>query len=155
MDRSPSDIHWLRHVVDRSAEDIEHPGNDLLSDWNPERSSCVLDRHAAGEPLCRGQRNSANLSLVQLGHNLDDDVFILSCVEHREYRRKTMIKANIDDTTAHGYHRAAIESMIIWLVIHLTSIRPYGGEGLLHDGTSVSPSPLIRPCLRSHCRALH
>ena len=82
MNRSPTDIHWLRHMIDRSAEDIEHPGNDLLSDRNPERKSSVLDRHASRQTLRRRQRDSPNLPLVELSHHFDDDVFVHPSVDN-------------------------------------------------------------------------
>ena len=108
MDRSPADIHRLRLEVDGSTEDIKHPGNNLLPDRNPERSSGVLDWHASRQTLCRRQRDSADLPLIELGHDFNDDVLVHPSAENGEDRRKGTIEANIDDTPAYSYDRAAI-----------------------------------------------
>ena len=66
MDCAPLDICRRRLAVDGVPENVEHARENSLADRRFQRPARVLHRHAAGEALGGGQRNSAHAMRIEL-----------------------------------------------------------------------------------------
>jgi len=67
----PKDSRDLPLAIDGSAKDVEHPREDVSTDWGFQRITCILDLRASRESLGRCKRNTSYMMLVKLGQNLN------------------------------------------------------------------------------------
>ena len=107
MDGAPLDICRRRLAVDGVAEHVEHSRENSLADRRLQRPARVLHRHAAGEALGGGQRDSTHAMRVELSQNLDGNLALLR-VQQRVDGRQMCIEPYIHDTAAHRDDHAEI-----------------------------------------------
>ena len=95
-------------TIDGPAEDVEHPRQDAAADRGHQRAAGVLDDHAAGQPLGRGQGDAAHPVPIELGQDLDGDLVGRAGPQQGGDGRQGIGKADIDNGAMDRDDRAGI-----------------------------------------------